>query len=154
VPTHDILVSIDPAFARRVQADWLTGIARIALEQEEIDDCQLSVAVVDDAQVLTLNRQYAGDDHATDVLSFSQEEGETFVSPPDEPRRLGDVIISFDAAERQAEAAGHDTDAELAHLLTHGILHLLGYDHAEPNEEREMRQRERRVLSAMGLEAH
>ena len=154
MPTHDILVSIDPAFARRVQAEWLTGIARIALEQEKVGDCQVSVAVVDDAQVLTLNRQYANDDHVTDVLSFSQEEGEAFVSPPDEPRRLGDVIISFETAERQAAAAGHDTDAELAHLLAHGILHLLGYDHAKAEEEAVMREKEREVLSKAGVRAH
>lgn len=144
-------MSIDPAFGRRIQADWLTGIARIALEHEGVGDCQLSVAVTDDAQVRALNREYADDDHATDVLSFSQEEGEEFVAPPGGPPRLGDVIISFETAERQAKGAGRDVEAELAHLLAHGIMHLLGYDHAEPGEEHEMRARERAVLALAGI---
>ncbi len=152
--THDILVSIEPDFARRVQADWLTGIARITLEHEDAGDCQLSVAVTTDAEIRALNRQYAAEDRPTDVLAFSQEEGESFVAPPDEPRHLGDVIISLETAERQALEASHDLDAEIAHLLAHGILHLLGYDHAEADEEREMRERERSVLAKAGIEAH
>ena len=154
MPKRDILVAIDPAFARRVQADWLTGIARITLEHESVGDCQLSVVITTDAEVRALNRQYAGEDRPTDVLSFSQEEGEPFAAPPDEPRRLGDVIISLETADQQATEAGHDLDAELAHLLAHGILHLLGYDHAEPEEEAAMRERERAVLAKAGVEAH
>jgi probable rRNA maturation factor len=154
VPTHDILVAINPAFGRRVQPDWLTGVARITLEHEGVGDCQLSIVITTDAEIHALNRRYAGDDRPTDVLSFSQEEGEPFAAPPDEPRRLGDVIISLETAERQASAAGHDLDAELAHLLVHGVLHLLGYDHAEPQEEREMRERERALLALAGVEAH
>ncbi|HEY5638477.1 MAG TPA: rRNA maturation RNase YbeY [Dehalococcoidia bacterium] len=152
--THDVLVSIEPAFARRVQADWLTGIARITLEHEGAGDCQLSVAVTTDAEIHALNRPYAGEDKPTDVLSFSQEEGEAFVPAPDEPRHLGDVIISLETAERQAAEAGHDLDAEMAHLLAHGVLHLLGYDHAEPSEERNMREKERAVLAKAGITAH
>lgn len=152
--THDVLVSIEPGFARRVQADWLTGIARITLEHEAVGDCQLSVVVTTDDEIQDLNRQYAGEDRPTDVLSFSQEEGEAFISAPDEPRHLGDVIISLETAARQAAEAGHDLDAEMAHLLAHGVLHLLGYDHAEAAEEREMRERERAVLAKAGIEAH
>ena len=154
MPTHEVLVAVDPAFARRVQADWLTAIARITLEHENVGDCQLSVVITSDAEVHALNRQYAGEDRATDVLSFSQEEGEPFAVPPDEPRRLGDVIISLETADQQATEAGHDLDAELAHLLAHGILHLLGYDHAEPEEEAAMREQERAVLAKAGVEAH
>ncbi len=152
--THDILVSIEPDFARRVQADWLTGIARITLEHEDVGDCQLSVAVTTDTEIRALNRRYASEDKATDVLAFSQEEGEALVPAPDELRQLGDVVISLETAERQASEAGHDLDAEMAHLLAHGILHLLGYDHAAPDEEREMRQRERAVLAKAGIQAH
>ena len=152
--THDVLVSIEPDFARRVQADWLTGIARITLEHEDVGDCQLSVAVTTDAEIHALNRQYAGEDRPTDVLAFSQEEGEAFIAAPDELRHLGDVVISVETAERQASEAGHDLDAEMAHLLAHGVLHLLGYDHTEADDEREMRERERAVLAKAGIEAH
>ena len=152
--THDVLVSIEPDFARRVQADWLTGIARITLEHENVGDCQLSVTVTTDAEIHALNRQYAGEDKPTDVLAFSQEEGETFVPAPGEFRHLGDVIISLETAERQAAEAGHDLDAEMAHLLAHGVLHLLGYDHTKADEARQMRERERAVLTKAGIEAH
>ena len=152
--THDILVSIEPDFAGRVQADWLAGIARITLEHEDVGDCQLSVAVTTDAEISALNRRYASEDKPTDVLAFSQEEGEALVPAPDELRQLGDVVISLETAERQASEAGHDLDAEMAHLLAHGVLHLLGYDHAAAAEEREMRQRERAVLAKAGIQAH
>ncbi len=152
--THDILVSIEPDFARRVQGDWLVGIARITLEHEDVGDCQLSLAVTTDAEIHALNRRYAAEDRPTDVLAFSQEEGEEFVSAPDELRHLGDVVMSLETAERQASEAGHDLDAEMAHLLAHGVLHLLGYDHAAPDDERKMRERERAVLAKAGIEAH
>lgn len=151
---HDILVSIDPAFGRHVAADWLVGVAKIALEMQGVGDAELSIVITNDAQVRDLNRQYAGDDHATDVLSFSLEEGEAFAPPPGTVRRLGEVIISYETADRQAAEQSHHTEDELAHLLVHGVLHLLGHDHAELEEEREMRMRERRVLTALGYSAH
>jgi probable rRNA maturation factor len=75
-------------------------------------------------------------------------EGEEFVSP-EEVVRLGEVIISLDTAKRQAAEAGRALEAEVAHLLVHGILHLLGYDHAEPEEERAMQARERELLAGV-----
>jgi probable rRNA maturation factor len=154
VVEHDVLVSIDPKFGRQVSADWLVGIARLTLEMERVGQAQLSIVVTDDEQVRALNREYAGDDHATDVLSFSLEEGEAFASPPGNVRRLGEVIISHETAERQAREAGHDVEDETAHLLVHGILHLLGYDHLEAADEQRMRSRERGVLSELGFTAH
>jgi probable rRNA maturation factor len=153
VAEHDILVSVDPAYGNKIGADWVVGVARMTLEMERAPSCQLSVLLTGDEQVRELNRQYAGDDHATDVLSFSLREGEPFVSP-DETDRLGEVIISYDTAARQADEAGHHAEDEIAHLLVHGILHLLRYDHAEPEDETKMRTHERRVLSELGIEAH
>ena len=150
---HDILASIDPAFGARIAADWLTGVARITLEMERTPSCQLSVVVTGDDQIRDLNRQFAGEDHATDVLSFSLREGEQFVSP-DETDRLGEVIVSFETAERQAGEAGHQVEDEIAHLLVHGVLHLLGYNHIDPPDETKMRSRERSILSELGYEAH
>jgi probable rRNA maturation factor len=153
VAEHDVLVSIDPAFSTRITADWLTGVARITLEMERAPSCQLSVVVTGDEQIRELNREFAGEDHATDVLSFSLREGEEFVSP-DDTDRLGEVIVSFETAERQADEAGHHAEDEVAHLLVHGVLHLLGYDHVEPPDETKMRARERSILSELGYEAH
>ncbi len=150
---HDVLVSIDPAFGARITTDWLTGVARITLEMERAPSCQLSVVLTGDEQIRELNREFAGEDHATDVLSFSLREGEAFVAP-DDTDRLGEVVVSFETAERQADEAGHHVEDEVAHLLVHGVLHLLGYDHAEREDETKMRARERSVLSELGFEAH
>jgi probable rRNA maturation factor len=145
---HDVLVSIDPAFARLITADWLAGIARVALETEQIGPCELGILVTGDEEIRSLNRDYAGEDKATDVLSFSLREGEEFVDP-EGTDRLGEVIISYDTALRQAAEAGRTVDDETAHLLVHGVLHLLGYDHAEPDQESVMREREAVVLAAV-----
>ncbi|MBI2912802.1 MAG: rRNA maturation RNase YbeY [Chloroflexi bacterium] len=143
---HSVLVSIDDQFASAVDADWLAGIARDVLEAEGVPAAELGVLVTDDDTVRELNRRYAGEDQATDVLSFSLREGEQFAPPPDGVLRLGEVIISYPTAERQAREAGRSTEAEVAHLLVHGILHLLGYHHAVPEEERRMRAREEELL--------
>jgi len=150
---HDVLVAIDPRFGKQVAADWLVGIARITLEMERVGECQLGIVVTDDEEVRALNREYAGDDYATDVLSFSLREGEDFARP-DATERLGEVVISYEMAEKQAREAGQSIDDEIAHLLVHGILHLLGHNHSEFEEERAMRTKERSVLSEVGFEAH
>ncbi len=147
-PQHDILITIDDAYAEYVAAADLERVARAALEAEAVAPAELGILITDDATVHDLNRRYADEDKPTDVLSFSLREGEEFVTP-DETERLGEVIISLDTAKRQAEEAGRVLEAEVAHLLVHGILHLLGYDHAEPDEERAMRERERELLAGV-----
>jgi probable rRNA maturation factor len=87
----------------------------------------LAISLTSDRELRALNQEYAGEDHATDVLSFEQE------AP-----LLGDVVISVETAARQAKAARHSLLAELFHLAVHGVVHLLGYDHATPSEERVM----------------
>jgi probable rRNA maturation factor len=153
VVEHDVLVSIEPKFGKLVTADWLAAIAKLTLEMERSPVCQVGVVITGDEEILALNREYAGEDHATDVLSFSLREGEEFVSP-DEVNRLGEVVVSYETAQRQAKDGGHEVDEEIAHLLVHGVLHLLGYDHAEAEDEARMRGRERRVLGELGIELH
>ncbi len=148
---YRISLRIDARFASSVSGPWLKGVARRVLEVEGVAAAELGVVVTDDATVQRLNRDYAGEDAPTDVLSFPLTEGEPFVSPPDGVLRLGEVVISYPTAERQAAEAGRATEAEVAHLLIHGVLHLLGYDHAEPEEERRMRAREEALLAAAGL---
>ena len=142
---HRILITIDESFGDVVAAEQLEAIAVRVLEAEDVGVAELGVVVTDDETVRRLNREYAGDDHATDVLSFSLREGEEF-SSPDGVERLGEVIISHTTASRQAEDAGRDVEDEVAHLLVHGILHLLGYDHLEPDDEVVMRAREDELL--------
>lgn len=146
-PQHDILVTIDEAYEKYVASADLERVARAALEGEGVPAAELGILITSDTVIHDLNRRYADEDKATDVLSFSLREGEEFVSP-DDTERLGEVIISLDTAKRQAEEAGRALEAEVAHLLVHGILHLLGYDHAEPDEERAMQERERAILGS------
>ena len=146
-PGHDILITIDEAFVAAVAEDYLARIARRVLKAEDIEACELGVVVTGDETLRRLNREYAGQDYATDVLSFSLREGEEFASA-DGVLRLGEVIISHPAAERQAVDAGRSAADEVAHLLVHGILHLLGYDHTGPADERRMRTREVELLGS------
>ncbi|MFT4976580.1 MAG: putative rRNA maturation factor [Myxococcota bacterium] len=111
------------------------------------DETELSIVLCDDAFILPLNRDYRGKDAPTDVLSFAQREGE---SADAEDPVLGDVIISVETARRQAEEAGLTLTQELRVLLTHGLLHLLGYDHLTEEERAEMELEERALLAELG----
>lgn len=111
------------------------------------DNTEVSVLLTGDEEIRTLNRDYRGIDSPTDVLSFSQNEGEDFGTGEDESP-LGDVVISIETARRQAEQRGASLEEEVDLLLVHGLLHLLGYDHAEPEDEKRMFARQDEVLSA------
>jgi probable rRNA maturation factor len=145
-PSHRILVTIDDPFAHLVARESLQEIAINVLTAERLGLSELGIVITDDDRIRALNRDFAGDDHVTDVLSFSLREGEDFANP-DDIVRLGEVIVSYPTAERQAREVGQSIELELAHLLVHGILHLLGYDHAAPEEENLMRAREDALLT-------
>lgn len=147
-----VLVTVEDPFAGAVDARWLEELAAKVLAAEGSHDSEVGVLVTDDATVRELNRRYAGEDSVTDVLSFSLQEGEEFAWP-DEVKHLGEVIISLPTAERQAQEGGLPLEQEVAHLLVHGLLHLLGYDHADPDGERRMRQRENVLLRSAGYDA-
>jgi probable rRNA maturation factor len=138
-----------------VRAPWLRRIARHVLAAEGAGATRLGVVITDDATVRDLNRRYLGRDEPTDVLSFglSEKGGRPFVLPPGEAAPLGEVIISYPTAVRQAEEQGHSAQAEVARLLAHGILHLLGYDHQAARDGRIMREREEEILAGLDLEA-
>lgn len=115
------------------------------LNELGLAECEISVVFTDDAEIHQLNRDYRGKDKPTDVLSFSQREGE-FGDETD--TMLGDVVISVDTAGRQADEKGHTVEKEIDILLIHGILHLAGYDHERgAAESRKMKAKERRMLS-------
>jgi probable rRNA maturation factor len=128
----------------------LERMATRALELEDVTSpAELSVVFVDDAAIQVLNREYRDTDTPTDVLSFSQVEGsDGFARPEGASQHLGDVIISAETARRQSDEFGVPLQDEVAHLLVHGILHLLGYDHERPDDERVMREREDAVLGS------
>lgn len=122
-------------------------LAAHALEAEGVArPAELSITFGDDALVQRLNREYRDTDEPTDVLSFSQAAGAAFAIPAGEARHLGDIVISVDTARRQAEQHTLALDDEVAHLVVHGVLHLLGYDHEMPADEAVMRRREDAIL--------
>ncbi|MGB6837727.1 MAG: rRNA maturation RNase YbeY [Dehalococcoidia bacterium] len=142
-----ISTHVDAAFAGRVDVAALEGLARQVVVSEGVPaPAELGLVITDDDTLRDLNRRYRGMNEPTDVLSFGLESAEPFVSPPDGVQRLGEVIVSFPAAERQAREAGYPLEAELAHLVVHGVLHLLGYDHQQPEEAQAMRAREEALL--------
>ena len=151
-PEYAIALHIEQPFARTARPRALAALARRALAAEGVQPpAELSIVVTDDQTVRELHRRFGGVDLPTDVLSFGLDGDDDFVRPPGSPRQLGEIVISHPTAERQAEEAGHGIDRELAHLLVHGVLHLLGYDHESPDEARAMRAREEAML---GRAAH
>lgn len=118
---------------------------------EDPDLVEWSLTFVDDAAIQKFNNEYRGYDRPTDVLSFSQLEGdEDFPVPEEGPQVLGDVVVSVERARMQAEERGHTFEAELALLITHGVLHLLGEDHDTPERKETMWARQQAVLDALG----
>ena len=116
--------------------------------------CQVSITFTDNEGIRALNRQYRQIDRETDVLSFPLTDFEGGEEPPtNEPQvMLGDIVLSLEKAESQAEEYGHSFEREAAFLCVHSMLHLLGYDHVNSEEEDlEMRRRQREILSRMGL---
>jgi probable rRNA maturation factor len=124
--------------------------ARVMTGEAVADGTSLAILITDDDEVRGMNLQFLGIDEPTDVLSFPDEADDFVQGMADEPL-LGDIAIALPTAQRQAEGIGHSLDAELAHLLTHGILHLCGYDPVNsPEEEATMRAREEHYLGDLG----
>ena len=130
----------------RVDRRRLRALARRLLREVGFGRAELSVVLVDDAEIAALNARYRGEDRPTDVLSFSLLEG------PHAERRgalLGDVVVSLETAATQARRRRRCLDDEVLRLLIHGTLHLVGHDHERDDEARRMRAEERRVWRAL-----
>lgn len=112
-----------------------------------LEDAELSIVLTDDSTIHELNRTYRGVDRPTDVLSFSQREGEDAFDDP----VLGDIVISLDRTRQQALEYGHSFERELGFLTVHGILHLLGWDHETPDDEQRMMAKTEEILGGIGL---
>jgi probable rRNA maturation factor len=148
---EQIGIHVEEEFRGVVDGGWVKKIARQILKAEGVaPPYEVSLVFTDSETVKQLNRDYRGVDEPTDVLAFymlpQKEADDSFALPPDGVTRLGEVIISYPRAVEQAKEQGHSTERELALLIIHGILHLLGYDHEEPEEEAEMRTREKALL--------
>ncbi|GIM44754.1 endoribonuclease YbeY [Collibacillus ludicampi] len=139
--------------------DLLTKAIMAAASYEGCETVDVAVTIVDDETIRELNRTYRNKDASTDVLSFAMNE--SIEDEPDivyddledeiEEQPLGDIVISLPTAIRQAEEYGHSLERELAFLAIHGFLHLLGYDHMNEEDEKEMFSRQRAILEQIGL---
>ncbi|HZP14412.1 MAG TPA: rRNA maturation RNase YbeY [Nocardioides sp.] len=138
-----------------LDVEHFAKLARFVMDQMRVHpEAELCIKAVDEDTIATLNEQWMGKQGPTDVLAFPMDEllpGE-LDSELDEGV-LGDLVLAPAVAERQGEAAGHGLQAELELLTTHGILHLLGYDHAEPEEHQEMFGLQARLLTEWGSQA-
>jgi probable rRNA maturation factor len=133
-------IEVNDESGEGIDAERVATLARFVLDRLRVHpQAELSVLAVDVATMSALHQQWMDEDGPTDVLSFPMDELRPGTDDEDpEPGLLGDVVLCPAVAAQQAAAAGHPTAQELDLLTTHGILHLLGYDHAEPDEEREM----------------
>ena len=120
------------------------------------DDTEIDVTIVDDEAIHQINREYRGIDRPTDVISFAldddledSDEPELIDAP--EEHLLGDIIISAETAQRQADEFGHGLEREVLYLGVHSLLHLLGYDHMEPEDKRVMRAKEEEALRVLNI---
>lgn len=111
-------------------------------------DSELTIVLTDDTRLHELNRDYLGIDAPTDVLSFPASE----TDPETGERYLGDILISIPRAQAQAEAAGHPLESEVQLLVVHGVLHLLGHDHAQADEKARMWKAQAEILERLGLD--
>jgi probable rRNA maturation factor len=128
--------------------DLLERAAAAVLKHESKSlDHDLSIVLTDNEHLHELNLNYLGVDSPTDVLSFPASE----TDPETGARYLGDILISVPRAQSQAEAAGHSLESEVQLLVVHGVLHLLGHDHAEPDEKAHMWQAQTEILKSLGL---
>ena len=151
----EINVLIDGKFRDCPGVDWFQNvIGQVLTAQEAGADVELSLVFTGQEKIRELNRSYRGIDEPTDVLAFfmtdegeNEAESSPFITPPDGMRHLGEVIISYPQAVIQAKEHKHSLKKELAILIIHGVLHLLGYDHGEPEQEQEMRAREEEILN-------
>ena len=162
------LVSVDEPYGGELSVELLETVTRAALATAGIEgNAEVSLLITDDETVRALNAEYRGLDETTDVLSFSAEhpghwegdgdgpEGEqdvtVFVLPAGIPRPLGEIIVSWPQAQRQA--VEHDVSPlrEVAHLVIHGALHLVGYDHLETDDTEQMQGLERKALESLEL---
>jgi probable rRNA maturation factor len=150
----EITLDVDEQFEPLVDQNQIFTLARHVLRAEGITEpSEVSIWITDEAELHTLNRTYRGVDRSTDVLSFGTDDTETpFVIAPGQPRPLGDLAISYSHVVRQAEEYGHSQRRELCYLITHGLLHLLGYDHEEPQDAQVMREREETLLAELGIQ--
>jgi probable rRNA maturation factor len=155
---RDVEISVEWAdgLTPSIEESWIEHVIRTAVvtakpELGSDPEAEVAVLLADDETLHALNREFRQKDAPTDVLSFEGDADPEEVQLPGAPWHLGDIAISLERVERQAEEYGHSMERELAYLLTHGTLHLLRYDHEDEESRRLMREVEEAAMSVLGL---
>lgn len=145
-----INIQIDDAFIEQVDAGLIEAAASKVLAYfQDTSPAELTIVMDQDDKIQELNKEYLGNDAPTDVLSFPSG-GE--IDPETGAQYLGDIMISFPYAQRQALSLGNSVKDEIQLLVIHGVLHLLGYDHLEDEDKAEMWQIQEALLTSLGCQ--
>lgn len=137
-------------FKENYQQIYMEIINETAKQLDIDENIELSCILVDDQKIHEINKEYRNIDRSTDVISFALEDSEQYYVPG-MPRSIGDIFISVDHAKMQADEYGHSLKREMCFLFTHGLLHLLGFDHMEPDEEAKMIAMQKAILEALNI---
>ena len=127
----------------------LNEYIKYVVKQLKLEKCEFNIIIVDNKKIHEINKEYRNIDRETDVISFAMEDNMDVVY--DDFRLLGDIYISIDKVKSQAEEYGHSNLREICFLATHGILHLLGYDHMNPDDEKEMFDLQNELLDGYNI---
>ena len=131
------------------ELEEVQNVVSYALKYLKIDNAVFNIIIVDEDTIHKLNKEYRGIDRVTDVISFALEDDKTFISSS--VRVLGDIYICLNKARSQALEYGHSFLREISFLSVHGLLHLLGYDHMNPEDEKVMFSLQDEILNSYGV---
>ncbi len=131
------------------EIDKINDLLNFIVNKEQLDKCLFNIILVDNDYIHKLNKEYRGIDRETDVISFALEDNEDGINL--DFRILGDIYISLDKALEQSLSYGHSFLRELSFLTVHGLLHLLGYDHMNENDEKIMFKKQEELLNEFGI---
>ena len=154
----EVSILIEGDFVGCPEASWLQSVSEQVLSAQGTSaDVEFGLVIISQEKVRQLNKSYRGKDEPTDVLAFAmfakEDNGSPyFILPPEGMPPLGEVIISYPQAVIQAKERRHSIKKEIAILIIHGVLHLLGYDHDDPEPERQMRAKEEEILSSIEVD--
>lgn len=131
------------------ELDDLKKYINYVVKKEKLENCEFNIIIINDKKIRQINKEYRSIDRKTDVISFALEDNEKQLF--DNYRVLGDIYISLDRVYAQAKVYNHSNLRELAFLSTHGILHLLGYDHMVESDEKIMFKKQEKLLENYGI---
>ncbi len=132
-----------------LELEKLNSYIDYVVKELKLEKCEFNIIIIDNERIHEINNMYRGVDRETDVISFALEDNMDVEYK--DFRLLGDIYISIEKCYQQAEEYGHSREREICFLATHGILHLLGYDHMEPDDEKEMFDLQNKLLNGYNI---